>query len=253
LAEHSLGLSTQNPAAPPVWKNEIKLLVTAANAPQAMKVLKLDEGRAVKQTVCFFDTGDRALEAHNLILRARQAADGLGESTVKQRAIEGTTELSDAERAIQPERDWTDESKPTLSRSLDRDSWAKGLVSKVAAGQVAVTELFDETQRKLVTARMKDFHWESLRRYGPVKAQIWRKQRKLRGFPGKATIELWHLEKDGRTQDVLEVSAKTETDTEAQAQLLARQFFAAARVAGLGEPAGQTKTKLVLNFFEPGR
>jgi hypothetical protein len=141
----------------------------------------------------------------------------------------------------------------TLSRSLDRKSLAMGLVSKVAAGQLPVAELFSEPQRKLVMGRMKDFKMESLRRYGPVGALIWRQQWKLHGFPEEVTVERWQLQKDGRTQDVLEVSAKAKAETEEQAQALARQFFGAAKTAGLGEPTGQTKTKMVLNFFKPGR
>ena len=82
---------------------------------------------------------------------------------------------------------------------------------------------------------------------------MWRQQWKLHGFPEELTVELWNLEKDGRTQDVLEVSASAKANTEAQAKELARKFFAAAKAAGLGESAGQTKTKMVLDFFKPGR
>src|SRR5258708_19128694 len=67
-------------------KIEMKLLVTAANTPQAIKSLKLDERRAVEGIVCFFDTSDRALNASHFILRARQQTGQLGESTVKFRA-----------------------------------------------------------------------------------------------------------------------------------------------------------------------
>ena len=165
----------------------------------------------------------------------------------------GATDLTDAERAIQPEQDWTNETGPTFARSVDCKSLARGLVSKVADGRAGVDELLSATQRRLVTARMKAFTWESLRRYGPVEAQIWRQQRRLHGFPNEVTVELWQLRQDGRTQDILELSAKVSPKTEAQAQALVKQFFAAAKVAGLGEPAGQSKTRMVLDFFKPGR
>ena len=148
-------------------------------------VLKLDEKLAYRQTVCFFDTADGALEARGLILRARQKDGGPGESTVKLRAIEGAGELSDAERAIQPEQDWTREDGPTLSRSVDHEAITEGLVARAAAGEGRVIELFNDQQQKLVMARMKDFNWESLRRYGPVEAKVWKQQRKLEGFRGK--------------------------------------------------------------------
>lgn len=241
------------PAAPLVRKNEIKLFVTAANAAQAMRALKLEERPFTQQTVCFFDTGDRALEASHLILRARQKGDGPGQSTVKLRAVDGTTELSDAERSLQPEQDWTSESAPALSRSLDDSTLATGLVPAVSAGNGDVAALFNEAQRKLVTARVKNFRWDRLKRYGPAETRVWRQQWKLQGFPASVTVELWHLEKRGRTQDVLEVSASVKAKTEAQAQEFARKFFAAAKAAGLGESTGQTKTRMVLDFFQPGR
>jgi hypothetical protein len=243
----------QSPAAAPARQNEIKLFVTAVNAQQAIAALELDEHRAVKGIVCFFETSAGALEANDLILRARQMGAGTGDFTVKLRATAGATELSAVERAIQPEWDWTREDQPTLSRSIDRKSLAKGLVAKVAAGQVAVAELFSEPQRQLVMGRMKDFNVGSLRRYGPVEALVWRQQGKLHGFREKVTVELWHLRKDGQMRDVLEVSAKATTETEEQALALAKQFFGAAKAAGLGEPAGQTKTKTALDFFRPGR
>lgn len=239
--------------APLLRKNEIKLYVTAENAGQAMQALKLDEHKAKKRTVVFFDTSDRALAAQHLILRARQGGKGSrGDSTVKLRAPAGATELSAAELAIQPEQDWTNEHEPTLSRSKDRESIAKGLVSQVIAGELAVAELFDAGQQELVTARMKNFNWSDLRLYGPVKASVWRQQWKLDGFPEDVTVELWRLKKAGETKEILEVSANTRAETDEQAKELAQRFFAAAKAAGMGEPSGQTKTQMVLDFFQPG-
>ena len=240
------------PAAIHSWKTEIKLLVNTENAAQAIQALKLDERQAVKEIVCYFDTGDGALEAHQLILRARQKAGQPGESTVKLLATAGATDLSDEERAIQPEQDWTNENVATLSRSKDRESLAKGLVSQVIAGQLAMADLFDEEQHELVAGRMKDFNWADLRLYGPVEAEVWKQQWKLDGFPEDVTVELWHLQKEGKQQDILEVSANAKAETEEQAKELARRFFAAARAAGMGEPTGVTKTQMVLDFYQPG-
>jgi hypothetical protein len=181
-----------SPATARVWKTEIKLLVTAENTVQAIRALKLDEHQAVKETVCYFDTSDGALAAKHLILRARQIAGQPGESTVKLLATAGATGLSDAERSIQPEQDWTNETEPTFSRSVDRKSLARGLVSKVAAGQAAVDELFNTAQRKLVAARMKEFTWESLRCYGPVEANVWQQQRKFEFFSDHVPRERFH-------------------------------------------------------------
>lgn len=232
-------------------KAEFKLLVPATDTPRALQALKLDPQRAVTAIVCYFDTPDGALDAKHLILRARQQGEANGESTVKLRAAEGETTLSDGERAIPAEKDWVDQTGATFSRSLDNVSLAKDLVSKVAAGQAPVVGLFNAAQRQLIAARVPDLKWDQLRCFGPVKAEIWRQQAQLAGFPGAATIELWHLQKDGRKLDLLEISAKAKPKSAEQAQALAKQFYAAAKTAGLGDPAGQTKTRMVLDFFQP--
>jgi len=232
-------------------KAEFKLLVPAADTARALQVLKLDPQRAVTAIICYFDTPDGVLDAQHLILRARQQGEGNGESTVKLRAAEGRTALSDAERAIPSEQDWVDETGATFSRSLDNASLAKDLVSKVAAGQVPVVELFTAAQRQLITVRVPDLKWERLHCFGPVKAEIWGQQAQLPGFPSAATIELWHLQKPDQKLDLLEISAKAKPKSAPQAQALAKQFYAAAKAAGLGDPAGQTKTRTVVDFFQP--
>jgi hypothetical protein len=243
----------QSAAALKPCKAEIKLFVTAASAEQASRALKLDEHRAVKELVCFFDTSDGALEAGQIILRARQEAGKLGESTVKFRDTASPAELNDTERAVKHEQDWTSETNSTLSHSLNRRSLPEGLVTRVARGKAGVDELFNKAQRKLAESRVRDFDWKSLKCYGPVEVKVWRQQWKLEGISEPVTVELWHLEKDGRVQDILEVSAKGRAETAEQIQVLALRFYEAARVAGLGEPAGQTKTKMVLDYFKPGR
>jgi len=239
-------------ASAPARKSEIKLFITATNTKQALKTFQLDERRAKKRTVCFFDTSARSLAASHLILRARQSKKGHTDSTVKLRAEDDALELSDAELAIQPEQDWTNETGPAHSRSLDRDVPDNGLLSEVVAGRRAVIELFSDEQKDLVTGRAKDLNWADLRLYGPVDVMVWRQQWKLDGFPEEVTVELWNLQLDGKVLDVLEVSAKVKATTDEQAKELARQFFAAARVAGMGEPTGQSKTQMVLDFFQPG-
>jgi len=234
----------------PLRENEIKLFISAANVESALKALNLDERKATTRTVCFFDTADASLAARNLILRARQSAGKSGDSTVKIRANEGAVELSEAERAIQPEQDWTHEDKPVLSRSLNRNSLPKGLLKDVTGGITPIRKLFDKAQENLITARIEDLDWNTLKCYGPVETRIWKRQFKFEGFEEPVTVELWQLKKDGKTDQILEVSTKAIAETESQAQALAKQFFAAAKSAGLGEPAALTKTKKVFEFHK---
>jgi len=231
---------------PRAGKTEFKFLVSATNTASALQALKLDEHCAEKQIVYYFDTSDKILAAHHLTLRARQPAGRPGDSTVKLRASAGKLEWTDLERTLKPEQDWTSEREVTESRALD-SRLTTGSVAKVAAGAAPVSELFTAAQRQLVAARLPGVAWESLKCYGPVEAEVWPRQTKLPGFPEPVTVELWHLRQAGRTQDLLEVSVRVPSSK------LVRQFFETGKASGLGEPAGQTKTQKVLDFFKPGR
>jgi hypothetical protein len=236
-----------------VRKNEFKLLVTTVDTATALKVLRLERQYAEKEIVYFFDTSDKILQARHMTLRARQPAGRSGDSTVKLRALAGTLELSDAERELQPEQDWTDESRPSEARSLSRKHIKKGLVGSVGSGTAPMTELFTDTQRQLMKARVPDVAWDNLKSFGPINAEVWSRQAQLAGFATPVTVELWHLRQQGRSQEILEVSAKVRAQTDVEAQAQARQFFAAAKAVGLGEPDGQTKTQLVMDFFSTER
>ena len=232
-----------------VRNNEFKLLVTKIDAATVLKTLGLERQRADSEIVYYFDTSDKILQAHHVILRARQPEGRSGDSTVKLRALAGTLELSNTERELLPEQDWTDERQPSEARSLSRKHIKKGLVDSVGSGAAPVAELFTDTQRQLVEARVPGVAWDGLQAFGPVSAEVWSRQAQLAGFATPVTVELWHLQQQGRSSEILEVSAKVRAKTDAEAQSLARQFFAASKAAGLGEPNGQTKTQLVMDFF----
>jgi hypothetical protein len=232
-----------------VRKAEFKLLVTAIDAATVLKTLELQRQRADSEIVYYFDTSDKLLQAHHVTLRARQSAGQSGDSTVKLRALAGTLELSDAERGLVTEQDWTDERQPSEARSLSRKHIKKGLVDSVGSGAAPVAELFTDAQRQLVQARVPGVAWDGLQAFGPIDAEVWSRQAQLAGFATPVTVELWHLRQQGRSQEILEVSAKVSAQNDAEPQAQARQFFAAAKAAGLGEPNGQTKTQLVMDFF----
>jgi hypothetical protein len=234
-----------------VPRNEFKLLVTAVDTASVLKALALDREHADKGIVYFFDTRDKVLQAHYVTLRGRQYGSDSGDSTVKLRAVAGSMKLSDEERALVIELDWTNEQMPAEARSLTRKNIKKDLVENVGSGLTPVAELFTDAQRRLVQARVQGVDWEVIKPYGPIEAFVWKRKAHLAGFTEPVTVELWQLRQDGRVQEILEVSAKARVKIAAEAQPLARDFFAAARAAGLGEPDGQTKTQQVMDFFQP--
>jgi hypothetical protein len=239
--------------SPPSGKIEIKLLVPADKVAGAARMLKLDAKPGVKEQVFFFDTTNYVLDAHNLILRARQKAGHPADSTVKYRTKSTADKLSDAEKHISPEEDWSSETAPAISRSLDWDRLPDGLLGEVDRGRWTVDRLFDGAQRQMVEARMTNFKWQALRRFGPIQAELWDDQFKLEDFPEAVTVERWHIERGSQTLEILELSAKARPKTNADAKRLADEFFRSAEKAGLGRPGGQSKTTLIFDFFKPGR
>jgi hypothetical protein len=233
-------------------QNEIKFQVAPAKVSAALKTLHLDPNAATPRDTCFFDTADGALAARDLILRVRQTVGKSGDSMVKIRTTGATAKLSKAEQAIPPEQDWTGESEPAISRSVDRNLADDELLGRVLAGKAPVRQLFNKQQQALVTGRIAGFKFESLKRHGPFKTRTWKKLSNLDGFAGQLTVELWHLEKAGRSEQILELSTKATTGTDAQARVVAKRFFAAAKAAGMGKPDSRTKTRRVIEFYQPG-
>lgn len=247
-----LGTPSVFAAGEPLRENEIKFQVAPANVATALKTLNLNPAAATTRNTCFFDTADGALAARNLILRVRQTAGKSGDSTVKIRTTEATAKLSPAEQAIPPEQDWTGESEPAISRSADRALTDSALLGRVLAGKAPVRELFNKQQQALVTGRIAGFKFKSLKRHGPFKTRTWKKLSNLDGFARQLTVELWSLEKAGRSEQILELSTKVTTGTDAQARAVAKRFFAAAKSAGMGKPDTRTKTRRIIEFYQPG-
>ena len=234
-------------------KDEFKLTVTALDAATALRMLGLELSYAEQEIVYYFDTRDRVLQAHHLTLRARQPGGHSADSTVKLRASAGTLELNTEERALPVEQDWTNERGPSAARSINHKKIENSVFDKVVTGLLPVKELFTDSQRHLVVARVPGVTWESLEPIGPVQADVWSRQAQLAGFAHPVTVELWNLRQGEREQQILEVSAKVRVNTESEAQQLAKQFFAATRSAGLGEPNGLSKTTQVMDFFTSER
>jgi hypothetical protein len=244
-----LGLAVSAPAKKSSGdRSELKLVIPPERAAAAAAALGLAEKTPAPLDVLFFDTKDAALQAKNLILRVRHKGGTPGESTVKLRMISGQDELSDVEQSIPQETEWTNPGVPLVSRSLTYTIPPDQYGSVVREGASPET-LFNDKQRRLVEARLPAFQWGSLVAHGPVRGEIFDRQCKLKGFPIPVTVERWHLQKDGRSSEILEVSAKVKASSEAEAKETAAVFFQAAEDAGFGPPNSQTKTQLLLDFF----
>lgn len=237
-----------------VFKGEIKWTVPAENIPSAKAVLGLQDAEAKQEEVWFFDTAGQDLrKEHHLVLRARRD-DKKTDSTVKLRLADATGTPGASSPQGKVELDWG-EGAQSLSLSEDAEESEIPALEKVMGGNAAVKELFPtKAQQKLLAPALATLDWGQIKRYGPVKAQVWKnkvgKKAKVH-LPGydEVTAELWHLEKGASRRDILEISIKTE-GTREQIKQRAEVFFNAVRKQLVGDTS---KTGAVLDFFAPGK
>jgi CYTH domain len=229
-------------------RSEVKLVIQAERAAAAAATLGLAEKTPAPLEVLFFDTKDAALQARHLILRVRHKAGTPGESTVKLRMTSGEDALSQDEESIPAEAEWTNADVPLMSRALNYKIPPDQYNAVLHSGASAET-LFSGKQRRLVESRLPNFSWPSLVAHGPVQGEVWDRQCQLKGFPIAISVERWHMQKDGKNAEILEISAKVKSGSEADAKEMASSFFQAAEAAGFGPPNSLTKTQVVLDFF----
>ncbi len=233
-------------------RSELKMVVPPDRVAAAFAALRLAEKTPASLEVVFFDTADAALQSRNVILRVRHRAGTPGDSTVKIRTTTNDDALGEAEKAITPELDWINPDAPAVSRSISHELPPDQYNAVLHDGASAET-LFSDKQRQLVETRRPGLAWTDLVAHGPVRAEVWDRQCKLKGFPKPVTVERWHLERGGQKAEIFEVSVKVSTSSETEAKELAIAFFQAAEDAGFGRPSGQSKTQLVLDFFRPSK
>ncbi len=235
---------------------EIKFVVQQGGNTAALeKLASLKEAEAKNESVCFFDTAQPSLgqKPSNLILRARQKKGEAGDSTVKVRSDSGAAPSGPVESGITAEEDWTNLSAPNISRSLDQKTLPDGVFAKVMAGSGGPQSLFGAEQLKLINERLPSLDWSVVRRYGPLEAQVWKKKHRLSDAFPEVTVEKWRLEKPGAKREVVELSIKVKDLTTEGAKVKTAQFFQAAQDAGFGAPEATSKTRIALDFYQPGK
>ncbi len=262
---------------------ELKFFVAEAGNDAAWKILEKDGLKAKKhhqEQVCFFETSSLSLGAdHKLILRTRKQAGKPADSTVKVRLEPGEPTPGPVETLVVPEEDWSTPDKPEISRSIDWDILPDGMFEQVMTGKTKIQAMFEGAaqpaqnevpasqgnpekpakpavppQADLIKERAPSLDWSQVHRYGPFTAQVWKKQFHLSAAFPEVTVEDWMLEKTGAKpqREVLELSVKLKLKDGTDVKQSAAAFFSAIKAAGFGEPESTSKTKLVLEQYQPG-
>lgn len=232
---------------------EVKYLVSKDDTAQAIEKLKpLLTDKPLNERVCFFETAECALKEKDIILRAREKADAPDDSTLKLRAKDESSVTGLIANTLEVEQDWTSLTSINFSRSLDNKELEEGLFDKVMKGEKKPKALF-KTQKALFEERGSGVDLESLKRYGPLEAKVWKKAFKLPGFDKKITVEIWNLGGGDKQETLVELSAKVEGTTHDDLKAKAKLFFDAVVAAKIGASESKSKTSTVLTWFKPGK
>lgn len=238
---------------------EIKLLIAEDMRPAAMKVLKMKAEGAPEVSVCFYDTAEGALDTRGLILRVRREHEANAEGEKELDAVvkrRGDGPAPGRFKDLKPEEDWVGPESMKLSFSIKAENLDESLVMEVLEGKKQVREALSDQQQQFAKACLNlpegaEVPWKDLRRYGVI--AVWKSKRDIGEFQ-KAAVEYWRLTPEkGPVVELLEVSVKVKADTPEEIKAQAVAFYAAAKVMGLGVPAGASKTSRVMEVLKPGK
>ncbi len=221
---------------------EIKATIPDRQIEAALALYGLTAGDEDPRFIYFFDTPDLDLFEAGVIGRARRVVGGDHDSTIKFRPVKPETvpPLWSKLKGFKIEAD-ASETQTAISASLTMKV-EKGLIKRVAAGEVPFASLFNEEQLKFVLAMaQRQFDYARVVPLGPVRAWKWKFTDP--GLPWDLTVELWRRD-DG--ERLLEASIKVSVP---QAAVAIAAFGAFLRDRGAQtDECQQAKTRWALEY-----
>jgi hypothetical protein len=222
---------------------EIKATIPQSQVRVFLKRFKLNVDPEPRRFIYFFDTPGLDLHRAGIIVRARRAVGEAHDCTVKLRPVEPES-VSRGWHDYPGFKIETDASEHDMVKSASFTMPVrKGLIKRVAGGEAAIADLFDDAQRRFIakmTRRKLDF--STMAPLGPLNAHRWRFQHP--GCPWPMTIELWERA-DGAT--MMESSIKAPV---AQAAFAIGGYMAfLAEVGAERDTAQQAKTRWALEYY----
>ncbi len=226
---------------------ELKAVVDPSHLARLLKALGMAEPTR-ERTIYFFDTHDLALHVAGVTLRARIAADGDGDTTVKihepvARDGSGPDEGWLERDGFKCERDTTlgptpaeDDARGRRNCSYTRDQAALAFARVMVARDRPPETLFSPKQLKYFERFGSGQPMTGLLTLGPVRASTWKSRDDERSQ--KITVELWDAGDGAR---MLEVSLRSPVTQSVDASRQLRDLLQLAGVPILAEGTGKTQ------------
>jgi hypothetical protein len=222
---------------------EIKATIPDHQVDVALARLGLTANNDEQRYIYFFDTPDLALLGAGIVARARRVVGDAHDCTVKFRPVD-PLKVARKWRKYRDFKIEVDASETALVRAASFSMpVAKGLIKRVAQGQMSIAKIFTEAQETfLQTTAGRTVDLAGLAVLGPLMAQRW--QVVDAACPWPITVELWRRE-DGRR--LVEVSIKA---LAVQAAVAIGGFMAFLAELGVErDKEQQTKTRWALEYY----
>ena len=222
---------------------ELKATIPHAQIERGLRRYKLTRNNDEERQIFFYDTPSLGLFNTGVVLRARRIIGGKHDSTVKLRPVD-PKKVPAAWKKVAGFKIEADASEKGVvtSASLTMPV-AKGVIKRVAAGELGVAALFSKEQKRFLREVAKLNHdLSGLLSMGPMQAQRWRLGDPA--LPWPVTAELWRRE-DGAM--ILEASIKAPVE---QAAVASGGFLAHLAEIGAERDHGQeAKTRWALEHY----
>lgn len=222
---------------------EIKATIPQSQVGTFLKRFRLRIDAEQQRFIYFFDTPKLDLHRAGIIARARRTVGAEHDCTIKLRPVE-------PENVPRGWRDYpgfkieTDASEQGMVKSASFTMPVrKGLIKRVAAGNIPIANIFDDAQQRfLLQMAKKKLDFSKMTLLGPLRAHRWKFEHA--GCPWPMTIELW--ERADRST-LMEASIKAPV---AQAAFAIGGYMAfLAEVGAERDTAQQAKTRWALEYY----
>lgn len=223
------------------WSSDEQVEIHASLCPSSqvelLTQLQRDPIPTKARDIWYLDHQDLSLNNSGKILRIRKD-HGKNKISVTVK-LRGKVDQDFLKQDVECEKDWygKDEvSSCSLDSSAPSQDWDLAL-----QGKLPLITLFSSPQLDFLFGNGTPFSLESLKMFGPIKAQIWK-------FDDK-TLEIWSMKSHGRYLEIFEISTRASLKEAKDAQRKLYQDLNLLGVKFCTDHASKTRT--VLEFLSP--
>jgi len=234
---------------------EIKVTIPESQVDSSLARFGLTIANDEERYVYFYDTPDLDLHRAGIITRARRVVGDQHDSTVKFRPVI-PDHVASKWRTFSDFKIEADASEKGVTKSASFSMPVrKGVIKRIAAGEIAIEELFTKDQQAfLLSMANRNIDFSTMMVFGPLRAHRWKFEDP--GCPWPITAEVWVREDGARMMEasikapvvqaaaamggftafLAEFGAERDVEEQAKTRWALMYYAEKLRKAGTGEP-----------------